>query len=1087
MKKISKFRNLEDKSSYSWIFSLVFVMVILTQFLHSGEGTLMMRFADIHKDKVIFSYAGDLWISGINGDYARRLTTGKGTEYFAKFSPDGKWIAFTGQYKGYNQVYVMPVTGEIPKQLTFYPAQSRYDNQVIDWTPDGEYIIFRSFRDTFAFYTKGRLFKISYKGGWPEPLPLSEGAALSFSPCTKKIAFNRIVRDFEPWKRYKGGMAQDVWIYDFDKDDIRKITDWKGTDHHPMWHEDKIYFVSDRTGILNIYSYNTRTSETKQITDFREWDVKWPSLGPQAIVFELRGRLYSMDLSDENVAPLKIKIGYDLTNVAPKYVDASKNLESISLSPHGDMIAFGVRGELFIVSPEKGSVRNLSQTPSVREQNLAWSPDGKWIAYISDRPGTEELFIMDKDGKECIQLTRGSKWIIRNPVWSPDGKKIAFMDLGLDLYFVDIETKKKTKVDSSNQTLVKYYNWSPDCRWIAYTKFDQTEFATLYIYNLETKKVFQITDGHRWDVEGVFGPKGEYLYFISRRDFNPSFGNFEYNYTYSDMDRVYVLILNKSIPSPFIPKHIEDREKHSSREEMKPSGKIQIDFKGLSDRVIALPISPAEISDLKAGRDAVFYLKKSVLKRRTRRTLCVFNLREKKEVVVFEDPQFFDLSADCEKLLLVTENAFKVLDAETAKIDSEEVKRWPQLKLDTRCDPIAEWKQMFQEAWRWQRNLHFFEDMGGLDWPGILKKYLPLVDHLTDRHDLNYLISEMIGELEVGHLFAGGGDIAQVETVKTGLLGGDLAPDENGYFRIIKIFKGENWNSTARSPFTEPGIKASEEDYILQINGKHLRLPENPYNLLEKTLDKIIELRLNGNPVQAGSWTVNVETIRSEAQLRYLDWVEQNRLKVEKTSKGRVGYVHVPNMGRSGLNQFAKDWYSQLNKEGIIVDERFNDGGYLAEAMLERMMRYPVGMNINKAEGNWTYPKAAFSGHIVMLIDKYAGSDGDNFPYFYREYRKRGFERFGPIIGTRTWGGVIGGISLSLMDGGRVSAAGNAVTNMGLDPEVENYGVPPDIEIDNLPNDAARGHDAQLEKAIEMIMDLIERSPIELAPVHKRK
>jgi len=1038
------------------------------------KSTSLLRFPDVHGDRVVFSCSGDLWIAPLAGGTALRLTSGEGAEYFPKFSPDGRWIAFTGQYKGYSDVYVLPASGGVPRQLTFYPSRANYDNQVLDWTPDGEHVVFRSLRDSTG--KAGRFFRIRREGGWPEALPLLEGGTLSFSPDGKKMAFTRENRDFEAWKRYTGGQAQEIWTYDFEKDQIEKITDWEGTDHQPMWHGDRIYFVSDRTGKLNLHRWDTRTRETTRVTDYQDWDVKWPAYGPEAMVFERGGRLYRMSFADEKVAPIAIAL-----NQAPaaRYVRVTKNLESGALSPDGNAVAFAARGEIFVGPANQPSPRNLTATPGARERDVAWSPDGSLLAFISDESGSEELWVFNPQGKERRQLSRESGWAIRRPVWSPDSKRIAFYDLDMNLYYVEVATGKKIKVDDSRQTYIESYCWSPDSRWLAYTKLDRVDSASIFLYSLEGRKVHRVTDERTHDPEVGFDPQGRYLFFISSRDLSPVHTQIEYNFGFNDMDRVYLGTLRSDTPSPFLP------EGEPNPDESKKAPGIEIALEGLGERVVPLPIPPGTLSGLRVGNDVVFYYRRKELDPGSPRALYAYDLKAKKEVKIVEDPLYFELSADGSKLLLGTPETYRVLNAKAESIDAQAAAQWTRLELEMWHEPIPEWRQIFREAWRWQKNLHFYRDEKGLltprgapvDWPGLLDRYLPLVDNLTDRRDLNYLMAELIGELEIGHLGAFGGDIPEVENARTGLLGALLEPEPSGYFRIARILKGENWNADTRSPLTEPGVKARVGDYLLEINGRPLRLPQSPYELLEKTLGATVTLKLNTSPGPGGAWTVRIQPIASESSLRYLDWVEVNRQKVLKATNGRVGYIHLPNHSTLGLIRFASMWFSQLDKEGIIVDQRSNGGGFVAEEILERIRRFPVGMNKCRSCGTWTYPKAAFAGHTVMLTDKYAGSDGDNFPYFYRKYN------LGPIVGTRTWGGVVGGGALMLADGGRVTAADNAVTNLALDPEVENYGVEPDVAVDNLPNEAAQGRDAQLEKAIEVILDRIAKSPVKLAPV----
>lgn len=692
-------------------------------------------------------------------------------------------------------------------------------------------------------------------------------------------------------------MAQDVWLYDFEKHEIERITDWRGTDRHPMWHRDGVYYVSDRTGTLNLYRWDSETRETRQLTDYQDWDIKWPGHGPEAIVFERGGSLYRMGFTDETLIPLAIEIDH---RPAARDVDAAKNLQSVALSPDGERVVFGARGEVFVASSKQAEPRNVSRTPASRERDVAWSPDGKRIAFLSDETGTEELYVMTADGEERKQLTEGSRWIIRNPIWSPDGMKIAFHNLDMELFYVDVESGTKTRVDRSRQTFIRDYGWSPDSEWLTYTKLDRVDFASIFLYELSTGKLHRVTNERTWDAESVFDPAGRYLFFIARRDFNPAHGRIEYNFTYNDMDRIYLLTLKADTASPFGPEASGDAAEASSA-----AVSTEIDLSGLGQRVVGFPISPGSISGLRVVEDVVFYIRRTELDRRAPASLYAYDLNAKKEVKVLEGPEYFDVSPDGMKLLVGLEDRYGVVAARASEIGGEVVEGWRKLELPMRLEPIAEWRQMFGEAWRWQKSLHWYEDEDlytpdgrVVDWSGIREKYLPLVDRLSDRQDLNYLLAEMLGELEIGHLGARGGDLPKVEPARTGLLGAELSPDAAGYFRIDRILAGENWNPDTRSPLTEPGVNASPGDYLLEINGEPLRLPENPYRLLEKTLGTTVTLKLNTSPSEEGAWTVKLRPIRSEARLRYLEWVESNLRRVEEATDGRVGYVHCPTSER---------------------------------------------------------------------------------------------------------------------------------------------------------------------------------------------
>lgn len=1093
------------KMRYSKTLVLIPVLLIAAAvFAVSAEETLMTRFPDIYKDQIVFSYGGDLWISGIDGAPARQLTSGEGFELFPKFSPDGKYIAYTAQYHGYIQVYVIPVQGGEPKQLTFYPAAGMTDHQVLEWTPDGQSIIFLSRHDHFSFV---RLFKINKNGGWPEPLPFTEGGSLSFSPDGKKIALNRIDLDFATWKRYRGGRQQDVWTYDFATNKMEKITDWEGNDRAPIWHNDNIYYLSDPNGRMNFYKYNTGSKEIKPVTEFKDWDIRWPGFDANAIIFEKGGRLFKMNFSDEKIQEIKINVSYDRTQLKPEYIDTMQSLQDVSIANGGKRFAATARGELFTIPAEKGDVRNLSNTPGAKETSASWSPDGKWLAYISDESGTEEIYLIDAFGKNKTQLTKDSKNIILVFEWSPDSKMIAYSDTSNTLSYINIETKAITAVDTPKRSIPFDFKWSPDSGWIVFSKTEENLFSSIYLYNLEKKSLNKVTSEIFNSYSPVFDPSGKYLYFISQRDFNPTLGNFELSYVYFNMDRVYALNLKKDTPSIFAPQSDEveakaapapgpqaappappkGKEDADSKKPADQKPKTEIDLEGLENRIVALPIQPATINSLRAAEGMIFYAKRTTAPEINlfagpdfSRSLMVFDLRSQKEIPILQGLRFYDLSQDGKILLWTSMNQYGISPAGPQPINPAMGKPINSLKLETLKDPQAEWKQMLAEAWRLEKNYFYVKNMHGLDWDAVYNQYKTLLPYLSTRFDLTYLMGEMISELATSHTYVGGGDLPYVPNLQIGLLGCIFEPDSNGYFKIKKIFKGENWDRAFRAPLTEPGIKVSEGDYILEINGKKLRIPETPYQLLEMTLGKTVTLKLNNKPVETGAWTMEVRPVGSEANLLYYDWMETNRKKIDKATNGKIGYVHIPDMMFDGLNRFAKQWYGQLKKEGIIIDGRFNRGGFVNLMILERMRREIASMVGGRIGGSNTYPQAAYSGHLVLLTNYMAGSDGDYFPYWFKHYG------LGPLIGTRTWGGIVGIFGFTqLLDGGFVTVP--ASTDYTLDGKwfIENHGVDPDIVVDNIPTDEYKGKDAQLDKAIEVIMDMVTKEPVKQVPIPK--
>ena len=1062
--------------------------------LLQAEESRLMRFPDIYQDKVVFVYAGDLWLVPSEGGIARRLTSDVGMELVPKFSPDGKWIAFTGQYEGNTDVYLIPSEGGEPKRLTYRPGfenmsdRAGFDDMVLDWHPDGKRILFRSWRESYNTWFQ-KLYLVSKDGGYPEALPLPEGGLTSFSPDGTKIAYNRTFRNFRTWKRYKGGLAQDIWIYDLKNNTIEQITDWEGTDTSPMWFEDKIYFVSDRDGRANIYCYELSTKKTRKITDYSDFDVKWPSLGPEAIVYENGGYLYVLDLKTEKTQKISVQIPDDKVLVRPEFITVKDLISEFCLSPDGHRAIFAARGEIFTVPAEKGNTRNLSNSSGSREKNPIWSPDRKWIAYISDKTGEDELYIIPQDGKgEEQRITTDGHCFRFAPVWSPDSKNLLFADKDLKLYYVDIQNRKMTLIDSTKNWEINEYAWSPDSKWIAYAKPAKNMFYSIFLYSVGENKIYRVTEDFTNDTSPIFDPEGKYLYFLSDRDFNAELGHFEPSFTYNKMTRIYVATLQADSLSPFAPQSDETesmeeswkRQEKEKKEREEIKGKmvehVGIDIRGIENRIAAVPIDPGNYFGLKAAKSKIFYLSfpNGTLtgeKPGPAGELHLYDLKERKDQIMLSPVDGYDLSFDGEKLIYKSGDQYGILDARygSGKVgDSTLMLDQMQMKLDRR----EEWKQIFNEAWRRERDFFYAPNLHGVDWNLMRQRYGELVPYIAHRSDLNYIIGEMIGELCCSHTYVSGGDMPKVNLVKTGLLGIDWDPDTTSmFYRIKKIYPGQNWREDLRSPLTEPGLDIKEGEYILAVDNKILRYPTEPYSLFENTVGKTVILKVNSKPSLDGAREVTVKPIENEYELRYRYWVESNRQKVDQATGGRVGYIYIPDMGGGGLNEFAESYFPQIKKEGLIVDVRYNGGGFVSQMILERLRRMVVGMGCSRNGADYTYPEGAMFGPMVCLINQYSASDGDFFPYYFREYG------LGPLIGKRTWGGVVGIRGFpSLVDGGYVTAPEFAPFNMKGEWVMENHGVDPDIEVDNLPNQVIAGHDPQLEKAIEVILKKLEEA-----------
>ncbi len=1073
------------------IFSMLLAFGALS--LQAQNEAKMLRFPAIHGNQVVFSYAGDLYTVDINGGEARQLTNDPdGFEIFARFSPDGKNIAFTGQYDGNTEVYVMPAQGGEPKRVTYTATLDRDDlsdrmgpnNIVMTWK-DNENIVYRSRRITWDDFV-GQLFVANINGGLGEQLPFEEGGWITYSPDGQKIAFNRVMREFRTWKYYRGGMADDVWIFDFNTKELTNITNNVAQDIFPMWAGDKIYFCSDRDRTMNIFCYDLKTKALTKVTDYTYYDVKYPSLGDNDIVYENGGELYRLSLKDNSIHKIPVQIIGDGISTRTKYVDASKFITSGSVSPDGKRVAIGARGDVWTLPVESGITRNLTKSDGVHDRNVAWSPDGEYIAYISDRTGNDEIYIQKQDGKEeAIQLTdpqKVSETYKYELSWSPDSKKIAWYDKMNRLMMIDVATKKVTEIAKSEAGEIDDYAWSPDSKWIAFCDSKMSEFSQIFIYNVDTQKTEAVTD--TWFSSGnpTFDKNGKYLYFVSARDFNPTYSNVEWNYAYREMSRIYMVTLQKDTPSPFLKKNDEvsiekgdakdekpgkgkDKKKDSKKEDDKS---IKIDFEGITSRIIPLPdLNNSNYYDLQVVENGLYYMKWG----NRGGGLYYYDLDGKEETKI-GDFSGYDLTPDGKKMVVRKRWNMAVIDAPKREvkgidnpIDLSNMKKWVNLH--------EEWAQIYTEAWRQMRDFFYAPNMHGNDWPAIHDKYAVLIPYCGDRNDVNYLIGEMIGELNIGHAYTGGGDRNPVRRLTLGLLGAELERDGSGYYKIKRILKGESWNEAATSPLTELGVNAKEGDFIVAIDGVSTKDMNNIYEALIDKAGKAVVLSLNTKASESGARDVVVTPIASENSLYYYNMVQNNIEKVTKATNGQVGYIHIPDMGPEGLNEFVKYFYPQLTKKALIIDDRGNGGGNVSPMIIERLRReasmWTVTRNGNAAE---IKPNQMMNGPKVLLFNKYSASDGDLFPWQFKHYK------LGTTIGTRSWGGVVGiRGSLPFIDGGTLNRPEFAPFDQNGNWIIEGHGVDPDIVIDNNPYDEFNGIDAQLDKAIEVILEQMKDWP----------
>lgn len=1071
---------------------LIFSMLLAfgTLSLQAQNEAKMLRFPAIHGNQVVFSYAGDLYTVDINGGEARQLTNDPdGFEIFARFSPDGKNIAFTGQYDGNTEVYVMPAQGGEPKRVTYTATLDRDDlsdrmgpnNIVMTWK-DNENIVYRSRRITWDDFV-GQLFVANINGGLGEQLPFEEGGWITYSPDGQKIAFNRVMREFRTWKYYRGGMADDVWIFDFNTKELTNITNNVAQDIFPMWAGDKIYFCSDRDRTMNIFCYDLKTKAITKVTNYTYYDVKYPSLGDNDIVYENGGMLYRLSLKDNSIHPIKVRIVNDGISSRTKYIDASKFITSGDVSSDGKRIVLGARGDVWTLPVESGITRNLTKSDGVHDRNVAWSPDGEYIAYISDKTGNDELYIQKQDGKEeATQLTDPksvSETYKYQPSWSPDSKKIAWYDKMNRLMMIDVASKKVTEVAKSQVGEMGDFTWSPDSKWIAYTDANMSEFSRIFIYNVDTQKTEPVTDTWFNSSNPTFDKNGKYLYFTSERDFDPTYSSVEWNYAYREQSRIYLITLQKDTPSPFLAKNDEvkvekgeAKEEKSGKDKKKDSKKedksIKIDFEGIMSRIIPLSdIKTAYYYELKGVENGLYYMSWG----NRGGGLYYYDLEEK-EATRIGDFNGYGLTPDGKKMIIRKRWDIAVVNAPKREVksidnpvDLSNMKKWVNLH--------EEWAQIYTEAWRQMRDFFYAPNMHGNDWPAIHDKYSVLIPYCGDRNDVNYLIGEMIGELNIGHAYTGGGDRVETPRLKLGLLGAELERDGSGYYKIKKILKGESWNDATISPLTEIGVNAKEGDFIVAVDGVSTKNMNNIYESLVDKAGKAVVLTLNTKASENGARDVVVTPISSENSLYYYNMVQNNIEKVNKATNGQVGYIHIPDMGREGLNEFVKYFYPQLTKKALIIDDRGNGGGNVSPMIIERLRREAAMWTVTRNGGAAEIkPNQMMNGPKVLLFNKYSASDGDLFPWQFKHYK------LGTTIGTRSWGGVVGiRGSLPFIDGGTLNRPEFAPFDQNGNWIIEGHGVDPDIVIDNNPYDEFNGIDAQLDKAIEVILEQMKDWP----------
>ena len=1057
------------------------------------------RYPALSGDRVVFAAEGDLWEVPATGGSATRLTTHEGSEAFPKFSPDGQWLAFSGEYQGNLDVYVMPADGGEPQRLTFHPGA----DEVVAWRPDSRTIVFRSRRSS----PNGdyNLFEVSREGGQPRLVNVGIASLASFSPDGKTIVFNQFSSEFRNWKRYLGGTAPDVWVGDLEQGTFRKITDWPGTDTFPMWHAGRVYFASDRTGRMNLFSANPDGSDVQQLTRHEEYDVRWPDMCNGRIVYMHGGNLWLLDTASGEDRKIEITLPSDRVMCRPRLQDADKTLEQYDLDKTGKRLCLSARGELWVRPTKPGRTIQLTHTSGIRERSGIFSRDGKHVACITDETGEQELAIFDAAGKEKHQLVthRGQGWIFA-PVWSPDGTKLAYADLTQALFIVDVASGELKQVDASDVWEITEYAFSPDSKWLAYTKQEPNRYQAIHLYNVADGNTQAVTAGFTDDSEPSWDPKGKYLYFLSNRHINPVMDSFDLQHITLRAGRPCIVILAKAGKSPLLPEELLDQEKEAKKtkekkkegleeeeeaEEEKPP-EVVVDLDGIQQRVVELPVEPDNYGGLHAVEGKLLYMSLPIegllddawpqKDEEPKNKLQAYDFKDRKASVLIDALRDYTLSDDGQRIAyrVKDEIIVKDLDAlksgEPAKDEEEPKEKIDPSDLPLLVNPVEEWAQIFAEAWRLQRDFYWAANMANVDWPAMREKYSRLLPRLGTRQELNDLIGQLIGELGTSHTYVWGGAVREPNDVGVGLLGADLAWDaQAGAVQFVRILRPESWDTDTPAPLTMSHARVQDGDYLFAINNDPLGPGDSVEERLTNLAGQQVLLTVGRQPDRSDARDIQIQTLQSEEKLRYRDWCRRNREYVAQRTGGRVGYLHLPDMQGEGLAAFIRGFYPQIDTDGLVIDVRYNGGGFVSQMIIERLARKAIAYDQPRRGRTETYPQRVHVGYKVVLINQEAGSDGDIFPAAFQMLG------LGPVIGTRTWGGVIGiRGDKQFIDGGLSTQPEFAWWDLQRGWDLENHGVEPDIWVDVRPEDWVAGRDPQLDRGLAEIERMLKEKPI---------
>lgn len=1068
---------------------IVFVFTLSYTEVLAQIDARMLRQPDVSETQIVFSYADDIWVVSREGGTAHRLTSAKGAESFPRFSPDGSLVAFNANYDGNTDIYVMPVRGGIPERITHHPMTER----VLGWMPDGNSILYASGKES-GRQRYSQFYTVSVDGGLSEKLPVPYGEFGAISPDGTTIAYTPKTRAFRTWKRYRGGWAPDIWLFNLETYASKNITANDANDEQPMWHGSTIYYLSDRGEEMrhNIWAYDTENGENRQVTFFEDFDIHFPAIGPSHLVFEAGGQLYAMNLDTEEYSEIEVDVVTDRITLKSQTEEVSNLIQHATIALDGKRALFQARGDVFSVPAEHGPVLNLTQSSGVAERYPAWSPDGRHVAYWTDRTGEYQLAVRSDGGSgaERILTTTDNKFKYQL-YWSPNSEKLVFVDNAMNIRLYNIENNSFTEIDKGlwmyEGGLQNFSaDWSSDSKWITYSRgLDHRQHA-VFVYNTDTGERHQLTSGYYHDRYPVFDPDGKYLYFLTSRHFSPNYSDMDNSWIYTNSTTIAAVPLREDVSSPLAPRNDSVAVADESNEDENGNGngeaeetsdepeELRIDLDGFEDRLVELPMEAGNYWNLSAAPGKVVYQK---LPRtgsgENGRSLAYFDLEKREEETVIEKIFGSQLSADKKKVLVFSQGKYAIIDLAPGQ-KFEKPLRTDELSM--KVNPHEEWQQIFNDSWRFVRDYFYDPNLHGVDWQAMKKRYQSMLDDAVTRNDVNYVLGEMIAELDASHTYRGGGDSESAESRGVGLLGVDWAL-ENGAYRIERIISGAEWDNEVRSPFDMPNVDVSEGDYILAVNGEALDTSEDPYAAFQGLAGKTVELTVNDGPTMEGARKVIVETLESETRLRHLAWIEANRQRVAEATDGRVGYIYVRSTGVDAQNELVRQFMAQHEKDALIIDERFNSGGQIPDRFVELLNRQELAHWAVRDGKDWKWPPVAHFGPKVMLINGWSGSGGDAFPAFFRD------SGLGPLIGTRTWGGLIGiSGAPTLIDGGGVTVPTFRMYYPDGQWFPEGYGVEPDIYVEDDPTQLAKGTDPQLERAIREIQRLMRENPDSFTP-----